>query len=52
MEMLNLRLFQDGRYEVELAVRVRGEAMHARLLSSGFSLRTDGAYVLRERGAF
>ena len=52
MEALNLRLFEDGRYEVELALRPIDPAMQARLLSLGFVAGTGGAYVLRKRGAF
>lgn len=51
MEGLNLRLFEDGRYEVELAVRPSDDAMRDRLLASGFRLTTSG-YALSASGSF
>ncbi len=51
MEALNLRLHEDGRYEVELAVRPADDQMRDRLLASGFSLTANG-YVLSARGEF
>ena len=51
MEALNLRLFEDGRYEVELAVRPIDDAMRDRLIQSGFALSNNG-YVLRVSGRF
>jgi general secretion pathway protein N len=50
-EALNLRLFDDGRYEVELAVRPSDDAMRDRLIASGFQLSGSG-YALSARGAF
>ena len=50
MEALNLRLFGDGRYEAELAVRLTDAAIGARLLAAGFSAHADGAYTLRRQG--
>jgi general secretion pathway protein N len=52
MEALNLRIFDDGRYEVELGLKPTDQAMQARLLAMGFSPSTSGAYALRTRGAF
>lgn len=49
MEALNLRLFEDGRYEVELAVRPVDDAMRDRLVASGFALTATG-YALRAGG--
>jgi hypothetical protein len=49
MEALNLRLFEDGRYEVELAVRPVDDAMRDRLIMSGFALTATG-YALRASG--
>jgi len=51
MEALNLRLFEDGRYEVELAVRPIDDAMRDRLVASGFLLTGNG-YALRTSGRF
>jgi general secretion pathway protein N len=51
MEALNLRLFEDGRYEVELAVRPVDDAMRDRLIQSGFALSNNG-YALRVSGRF
>ena len=51
MEALNLRLFEDGRYEVELAVRPVDDAMRDRLIASGFALTPTG-YALRAAGTF
>ncbi len=51
MEALNLRLFEDGRYEVELAVRPVDDAMRDRLLGAGFALAATG-YALRASGTF
>lgn len=51
MEALNLRLHEDGRYEVELAIRPADDQMRDRLLASGFSLSGNG-YVLSATGEF
>jgi general secretion pathway protein N len=51
MEALNLRLFEDGRYEVELAVRPVDDGMRDRLIASGFALGNNG-YALRVSGTF
>src|SRR3546814_21081657 len=51
MEALNIRLFEDGRYEVDLAVRPTDDMMRDRLLASGFSLTNNG-YVLSASGQF
>ena len=51
MEALNIRLFEDGRYEIELAVKPADDAMRDRLIQSGFALGTNG-YALRVRGTF
>lgn len=51
MEALNLRLFEDGRYEVELAVRPVDDGMRDRLDQSGFALGNNG-YALRVSGRF
>jgi len=50
-EALNLRLFEDGRYEVELVVRPMDDATRDRLIASGFALGAGG-YVLRVSGQF
>jgi general secretion pathway protein N len=50
-ESLNLRLFEDGRYEVELVVRPLDDATRDRLIASGFALGAGG-YVLRVSGSF
>jgi general secretion pathway protein N len=49
MEQLNLRLFADGRYRAELAVRTADAALRDRLIAAGFqpgagglALRLDG----------
>jgi general secretion pathway protein N len=51
MEALNLRLFEDGRYEVELAIRPVDDAMRDRLVAAGFGLSANG-YALRSSGRF
>lgn len=48
-EALNLRMFDDGRYEVELAVRPIDDAMRDRLIAAGFALSANG-YALRTSG--
>ena len=50
-EALNIRLFEDGRYQLELAVRPVDDAMRDRLVASGFALSNNG-YVLRVDGTF
>lgn len=50
MEALNLRLFGDARYEVELAVTPMDEQLRARLVAGGFLAGSNGAYVLRLNG--
>jgi general secretion pathway protein N len=51
MEALNIRLFEDGRYEIELAVRPADDWMRDRLIASGFALTGNG-YVLSAAGEF
>jgi general secretion pathway protein N len=51
MEALNLRVFEDGRYEVELAVRPVDDTMRDRLVAAGFALTATG-YALRASGTF
>ena len=51
MEALNVRLFHDGRYEVELAVRPIDDAMRNALLAAGFRLSGAG-YALTSSGRF
>jgi general secretion pathway protein N len=50
-EAINLRLFQDGRYSAELAVRPIDDAMRDRLIASGFQLGPNG-YVITATGTF
>lgn len=50
-EALNLRLFDDGRYEVEFAVRPVDDVMRDRLIAAGFALTATG-YALRASGTF
>lgn len=50
MESLNLRLLDDGRYEVALAIRPVDDGMRDRLLAAGFRLTATG-YVLEAAGA-
>ena len=51
MEALNIRLFEDGRYELELAVRPVDDALRDRLVGAGFLLTGNG-YALRTSGRF
>ena len=51
MEALNVRLYEDGRYRLELAVRPSDDSMRDRLLASGFAL-TNSGYVLSVSGEF
>ena len=51
MERLDIRLFPDGRYRVDLAVRPSDEAMRGRLAAAGF--RPAGqSYLMQVNGAF
>jgi len=51
MEALNIRLFEDGLYAIELAVKPVDDAMRDRLIASGFLLTANG-YALRTSGRF
>jgi general secretion pathway protein N len=51
-EAVTLKLFGDGRYEVDLLVRPLDDGTRDRLLATGFSLAPNGGYVLRTRGNF
>jgi general secretion pathway protein N len=51
MEALNVRLFEDGRYRIELAVRPADEAIRARLVASGFA-QTASGYAFSVEGEF
>jgi general secretion pathway protein N len=51
LEALNVRLYEDGRYQIELAVKPVDDAMRDRLIASGFML-TTGGYALRLSGEF
>ena len=51
MEQLNIRLFADGRYRVELAVRPTDAAAQGRLAAAGFR-PAGGGYVLARDGVF
>jgi general secretion pathway protein N len=51
MERLNLRLFEDGRYRVELILRPGDEAARQRLAAAGFTAAGPGL-VLRTEGRF
>ena len=51
MEALNVRLRENGSYQVELAVRPVDDAMRDRLIGSGFSLTNNG-YALTVSGEF
>jgi general secretion pathway protein N len=51
MEALNLRIWEDGRYQVELAVKPVDDAMRDRLIAAGFMLG-QGGYGLRLSGEF
>jgi general secretion pathway protein N len=51
MEALNLRLWEDGRYQIELAVKPVDDGMRDRLVAAGFML-APGGYALRLSGEF
>jgi general secretion pathway protein N len=51
MEAVNLRLFENGRYEMELSVKPADDAARDRLIASGFLLTNKG-YALRASGEF
>lgn len=51
MERLSVRLFEDGRYELDLAVRPADPALGPRLVLSGFRQAQDG-YVFSLQGRF
>jgi general secretion pathway protein N len=50
MEALRLRLFNDGQYDVEFAVRPVDDRVRDALIATGFSLGANGAYALRGQG--
>jgi general secretion pathway protein N len=52
MEALNLRLFGDGRYEVELAVKPLDDGTRDRLIAAGFSIGANGSYAIGTTGKF
>lgn len=51
MERLDLRLFEDGRYRVELLLRPADEAARQRLAAAGFTA-SGAAFALRAEGHF
>jgi len=51
MEQLNVRIFADGRYRVELLVRSRDAALGQRLTASGFSAG-NGGFLRIVEGSF
>lgn len=51
-EMVNIRLFADGRYLAELAVRVSSPAMAERVAAVGFAPGAGNIYALRREGRF
>ena len=51
MERLDLRLFEDGRYRIELLLRPADEAARRRLASAGFTA-AGAALALRTEGRF
>ena len=51
MERLDLRLFEDGRYRVELLLRPADEAARQRLATAGFTA-SGAAFALRTEGHF
>ena len=51
MERLDLRLFEDGRYRVELLLRPADEAARQRLAAAGFTA-SGAAFALRTEGHF
>jgi general secretion pathway protein N len=51
MEAFNLRVREDGRYQIELAVRPIDDAMRDRLIAAGFRLGSAG-YAMRASGEF
>ena len=51
MEAVNIRLFEDGRYELEFTVKPTDDAMRDRLIAAGFLL-TNRGYALKASGSF
>lgn len=51
MEQLNIRLFADGRYGLDLLVRSPDPAVHAQLTAAGFR-PAAGGHLMRIEGAF
>jgi len=51
LETMNLRLSGEGRYVAEFMVRPSDAALAERLLTAGFALAPDGAYVTRVEGS-
>jgi general secretion pathway protein N len=51
MERLDLRLFEDGRYRVELLLRPADDAARQRLAAAGFTA-AGAAFALRAEGHF
>lgn len=50
-EAINIRLFEDGRYELEFTVKPADDAMRDRLIAAGFLL-TNRGYALKASGSF
>jgi general secretion pathway protein N len=51
MERLDLRLFEDGRYRIELLLRPTDEAARQRLAAAGFTA-AGAAFAMRAEGRF
>ena len=51
LEMLNIRLFEDGRYALELVVRPSDDLVRDRLIAAGFGLTANG-YAFTAEGEF
>jgi len=51
MERLDLRLFADGRYRIDLVIRPSDPAMQSRLTAAGFQ-NANGLFLRRIDGAF
>lgn len=51
-ETLNIRLFQDGRYQTEFMVRANDPAMVQRLSLAGFRAKEGNLYISQAAGTF
>lgn len=52
METLDIRLFGNGRYRIDLGIRPGDPSLAARLTAAGFTSAANGGYATRVEGSF